>query len=190
MKIVFAAALFEIAVLTACAPTPTVRANTDPSVDLATYRSYAFASDPGTDRAGYSTPITSYFKQAIRREMDSRGYRYVESGDADLLVNFNANAHERVEVRSTPAPAYGGYYGYRTGLYGVGHVYVAAPDVQTVRYKVGTANIDIVDWRQKQLVWEGVIEGRLTDKMMENPQAAIDAAVAEMYTKFPGRAGA
>ena len=67
---------------------------------------------------------------------------------------------------------------------------LAAPDVQTVRYKVGTANIDIVDWRQKQLVWEGVIEGRLTDKMMENPQAAIDAAVAEMYTKFPGRAGA
>jgi hypothetical protein len=190
MKIVFVAAMFTMVALTACAPTPTVRANTDPTVDLATYRTYTFAPSPGTDRAGYSTPITTFFKQAIQREMDARGYRYVESGDADLLVNFNANAHERVEVRSTPAPVYGSYYGYRAGLYGIGRVYVAAPDVQTVRYKVGTANIDIVDWRQKQLVWEGVIEGRLTDKMMENPQPAIDAAVTEMFTKFPGRAGA
>jgi hypothetical protein len=190
MKIVLAAALLATVALAGCAPAPTVRANTDPSVDLATYRSYAFPANPGTDRAGYTTPITSYFKQAIRREMDARGYRYVESGDADLLINFNANAREHVEVRSTPAPAYGGYYGYRAGLYGVGHVYMAAPEIDTIRYKVGTANIDIVDWRKKQLVWEGVIEGRLTDKIMENPQAAVDAAVTEMFTKFPGRAGA
>jgi hypothetical protein len=190
MKTYLCATLLAIVALTGCAPTPTVRANTDPSVDLATYRTYAFAASPGTDRAGYTTPITSYFKQAIRREMDARGYRYVESGDADLLVNFNANAREQVEVRSTPAPTYGGYYGYRAGLYGVGHVYVGAPDIQTIRYKVGTANVDIVDWRQKQLVWESVIEGRLTDKIMENPQAAVDAAITEMFTKFPGRAGA
>ena len=176
--------------LTACESGPKIRANTDATANFAQYKTYAFPEKLGTDRDGVSTPLSSYFKEAVRREMDGRGFQFVESGDADLLVNFNANAHERVEVRSTPAPAYGGYYGYRTGLYGVGHVYVAAPDVQTVRYKVGTANIDIVDWRQKQLVWEGVIEGRLTDKMMENPQAAIDAAVAEMYRKFPGSAGA
>jgi hypothetical protein len=64
----------------------------------------------------------------------------------------------------------------------------SAPEVETVRYKVGTANIDVVDARQKKLVWEGLAEGKLTKKMMENPQATIDAVIADMFTKYPARA--
>ncbi len=64
----------------------------------------------------------------------------------------------------------------------------SAPEVNTVRYKVGTANIDIVDMQKKQLVWEGIAEARLTDKMMKDPRTAISAVIAEMFTQFPGRA--
>jgi hypothetical protein len=189
--------LCVLVVLAACAhPKPTIRTSADPSAQMSSYRTYTFAEHPGTDRGGYSTMITGYFKDAIRSEMDARGYQYVE-GDADLLVNFNANAREQVDLRSSPAPTYGygyyagyGYYGYRTGMYGVGPSYAAGTEVDTVRYKVGTANVDVADPRKKQLLWEGIAEGRLSDKSMKDPKPAISSLIKEMFAEFPGRAGA
>ncbi len=182
-------AFLALGLMTACASKPEIRSNTAPGANLSAYRTYAFVPNPGTDRGGISTPLTGYFKEAVRREMDARGFRYVESGDADLLINFNANARENVDVRSTPAPTYG-YYGYRGGMYGgMGYGYGGGSDVETVRYKVGTANIDIVDASKKQLVWEGIVEGRLNDKVMKDPKTAVDKVVTEMFLKFPGRAG-
>ena len=58
-----------------------------------------------------------------------------------------------------------------------------------MRYKVGTANIDVVDNAKKQLVWEGVAEGRLSDKVMKDPRAAVNAVVTELFKQFPGTAG-
>jgi hypothetical protein len=161
----------------------------DPAANLSAYKTYTFPDKVGTDRPGYSTPITSYFKESIRREMDSRGYKYVEGGTADLLVNFNANSQENVDVRTTPGSSYGygyGYYGYRGGMYGTAGF---PPEVETVRYKVGTANIDVVDLSRKQIVWEGIAEAKLTKDMMKDPRAAIASVVAEMFLQYPGRAG-
>jgi hypothetical protein len=183
------AVLVVVAALAACAPTkPTIRTNADSSVNLSSFKTYAFAPHPGTDRGEVSTPLTSYFKDAIRREMDSRGYRYVESGDADLMVNFNANSRENADLRSTPSSASVGYYGYRGGMYG-GMRLSSAPNVETVRYKVGTANVDVVDPQKKQVVWEGIAEGELTDEMMKDPRAAVSAVITDLFAKFPGRAG-
>jgi hypothetical protein len=58
-------------------------------------------------------------------------------------------------------------------------------EVETVNYKVGTVNVDVVDAERKVLVWEGLVEGRLTKKAMENPRAAIDAVVTELFTRYP-----
>jgi len=179
-----------LSLLAGCASGPTIRTHVDPSANLSSYKTSMFAETTGTDRPDYKTPITSYFKEAIRREMDARGYRYVEGGPAELLINFNANAQENVDVRTTPgSPSFGygyGYYGYRGGLYGAT---AFPPEVQTVRYKTGTANVDVVDLSKKQVVWEGIAEARLTDKMMKDPRTAISNVIAEMYTQYPGRAG-
>jgi hypothetical protein len=181
------AAFAALALLAGCASGPTVRTNVDPAADLSGYTTYTFPERTGTDRQDYKTPITSYFKEAIRREMDARGYRFVEGGPADLLVNFNANARERVDVRSTPGSGFGyGYYGYRGGLY---RASAFPPEVQTVRYRVGTANVDVVDLARKQVVWEGIAEGRLTEKIMQDPRTAISNVIAEMFLQYPARAG-
>jgi len=60
--------------------------------------------------------------------------------------------------------------------------------VQTVRYKQGTANIDVVDAAKKQLVWEGIAEGKITDEMMKNPQATIDGVITDMFAAYPVKA--
>jgi hypothetical protein len=177
-----------LAVLAGCASGPTIRSNVDPSANLSSYKTYMFAEKVGTDRPGYATPISSYFKESIRREMDARGYEYVEGGPAELLINFNANAQENVDVRTTPGSTFGygyGYYGYRGGMYGAA---AFPPEVQTVRYKTGTANVDVVDLSKKQVVWEGIAEARLTDKMMKDPRTAISSVITEMFLQFPGRA--
>ena len=169
------------------APKINTRSQSDPSVNLASYKTYGFVAEPGTNRGGYSTPITSYFKTAITREMNSRGYTYSENSP-ELLINFNTNAREQVDIRSTPSMSYGyGYYGYRGGLYAAGPMY-GGTDVSTVRYKQGTANIDVVDAAKKQLVWEGIAEGKITDTMMKNPQATIDTVILDMFANYPVKA--
>jgi hypothetical protein len=177
------ALLASAALLAGCETQPTVRTITEPGSNLAGYHTYSFVAQPGTNRGGNITPLTTFFETAITREMTTRGYQHVDSG-GDLLVNFNARVAEKTDIQSTPGPMYGyGYYGYRGGMY-------MGPEVQTVRYKVGTANIDIVDAKRKVVVWEGVIERELTDEVMKNPQVAVDNAVAKMFAQFPGRAAA
>jgi uncharacterized protein DUF4136 len=188
MKNTLLAGLAAMALLTACESGPTIRSNVDPAANLSGYKTYMFPEHVGTDRPGVSTPVSAYFKESIRREMDARGYKYVEGGPADLLVNFNANSKENVDVRTTPGSTYGygyGYYGYRGGLYGAA---AFPPEVETVRYRVGTANIDVVDLSRKQVVWEGIAEGRLTDKIMKDPRTAISNVIAEMFLQYPGKA--
>lgn len=171
-------------ILAGCETGPQVRAVSEPGSNLSAYRTYSFAAQPGTNRGGNVTPLTTFFETAIAREMNARGYQQVDSG-GELMVNFNARVTEKADIQSTPGagPYYGyGYYGYRGGLY-------AGPEVETVRYKVGTANIDVVDAKRKVVVWEGIAEQELTSDIMRNPQPAIDNVVTKMYAQFPGRAG-
>jgi hypothetical protein len=174
------------AALAACATTtgPDITIDYDRSADLSSFQTYGFPKELGTDRAGYSTLITTYFKNAVNREMEKRGFAF-DANDPDLLVNFFANVRDVTEVRSMPSSSYG-YYGYRYGLYGAWPYY--DEDVSTVHYKVGTANVDIVDAERMQLIWEGVAEGRITREDMKNPQPAIDAVVTELFQRFSGSA--
>lgn len=174
------------ALATGCAVKPDYRVDYDPAVDFSQYKTYGFFDQLGTDQAGYSTLVTQHFKAATGREMEKLGYTYTEN-DPDLLVNFNAKSTEKSEVRSRQVPTMGygmtGYYGYRGMMYSPFPMYET--EVETVNYKVGTLNIDVVDAERKMLVWEGLVEGRLTKKAMENPRAAIDAVVTELFTRYP-----
>lgn len=173
--------------LAGCVAGPSIRSDYDRSADFASYRTYNFASELGTDRAGYSTIITSHFKRSVGKELEARGYRSAES-NPDLLVNFFVDITERTDVRRSPPATFGvGYYGYRYGLYTAWPLYSA--DVRTVRYKTGTANIDVIDAQRRQLVWEGIAEGRVTDEALEHPGAAIESVVAEIFERFPATAG-
>jgi hypothetical protein len=181
--------LFAAALLSACTMAPEVRANYDQGVNFAQYRTYGFWEEIGTDANGYETLTTQQLKAATRREMDARGYTY-SAHDADLLVNFAAKVEQRVRVSP------GGYYGYPYGYgwYGGGYGYGGwgmwgAWQPYVDQYDEGTLNIDIVDARRKQLVWEGTAVGRISDKMRDNQAQAISDTVREIFMKYPFRAG-
>src|SRR5919107_3224318 len=109
--------LIAVTILAAgCATTsaPKTRIDYDKTADLSVYRTYGFPKETGTDRGGYSTLVTSYFKSSIATAMEARGYKY-SAENPDLLVNFFMNTRDRSEVRPNVGA---GYYGYRDGLYG------------------------------------------------------------------------
>lgn len=184
---IFPATLAALAVLIAgCAANraPNTRVDYDRTADFSVYRTFGFPKETGTDRGGYSTLVTSYFKSAITTAMEARGYEYSEERP-DLLVNFFMNTRERTELRPGPgslSPAFG-YYGYRRGLYDPWPMY----DDRTVTYQIGTTNVDIVDAQKKQLIWEGVSEGRMSSEAMANPKVTVNAVVTELMRQYPGR---
>jgi hypothetical protein len=180
----FAGALALIALLAGCATNdaPNTRVDYDKSADFSVYRTFGFPKETGTDRGGYSTLVTSYFKSALTAAMEARGYKY-SAENPDLLLNFFMNTRERTELRPTPGAGYG-YYGYRDGLYRGWPMYDRD---RTVNYQVGTINVDIVDAAKKQLIWEGVAEGRVSEEALANPKVTVNAVVTEMMRRYPGK---
>jgi len=178
-------ALAALLVITGCATGPTITTHTMPQADFAAYETFGFPDEVGTDRGGYESRITQYFKAASRSEMEGLGYRYADN-DPDLLVNFFANAEEKQEVYTRMSPTFSaGYYGYRYGMYTAWPMYTT--EVDTFDYTVGTANIDVVDAEENRLIWEGRAEGRLTRSVMSDPESAIYDTVAEIFARFPAR---
>lgn len=176
--------LAVVGLLSACSSGPTIRSDYDHSANFAQYHNFGFMSPLGTDGTGYSTLLTERLKTATRAQMEMRGYVYSAQAP-DLLVNFNAKLQEKAEV--TPAMPMGPYYGYRAGFYGGWPGYAWDDDVY--QYTEGSLNIDLIDARRKQLVWEGVSVGVIKDGATADSQTNVEASVAKILQQYPFRAG-
>jgi len=179
LKMTVLAAVLAVA---GCASGPTVTGESLPGVNMSAYKTYGWITPLATDKAGYSTIVTSNLKRAVQNEMSIRGFVY-DAANPDLQINFFTNVENRTETYSVPSAGVG-YYGYRGG-YGYGFGVPIYNDVETRNYKVGTLSIDVVDARRKELVWEGILEGTLSKKAMEDPAGAINSAVRQIFTTFP-----
>jgi Domain of unknown function (DUF4136) len=177
------ALIATLLLVTACESGPKVRANYDKGVDFSQYKTFGFESPLGTDRAGYTSIVSQYLSATTRRELEARGLRYDEASP-QLLVNFNAKLSDKLRADSVPSTGYygGGYYGYRTGYYGAWPMY---NETVVTTYTEGTLNIDVVDAARKQMVWEGVAVGSVSEKAASNLQPALDKVVVKILTKFP-----
>lgn len=169
----FGVAALAALVVTACAAGPTIRVDRDPAADLSAYKTFGFFEQVATDRAQYSTIVSSHLKQATAAELRKLGYVYDET-NPQLRVNFFLKIADKQEIRSTPAGGIGPY-AYRFAL----------SSVESREYKAGTLGIDLVDTKRNALVWQGVAEGRLRNEAARNSGAAISAAVSEIFRNFP-----
>ena len=186
-KIVTVAGVLLLATgMSGCA-TDNIRSDYDPTADFSRYSTFNFFEDAGPESTNYQSFFSKYMVAAITREMQARGYTL--SGDPDILINFNAVLREKTDVRTTPAPMYGCYYGYRGGFYDPWMGYGYAQETHVSQYTEGTFNIDLVDARQKKLVWEAVGVGRITEKLLENLEERVNAGVAKAFAKYPFVAG-
>ncbi len=85
---------------------------------------------------------------------------------------------------------YGGYYGYRGGMYDPWGGWGYGTSTHVSQYTEGTVNVDMVDIDNKRMVWEGIAIGRVNEKKQnENLRQDIMDGVAEMFENYPFRAG-
>jgi hypothetical protein len=184
-------ALFSAAslLLAGCASKPTIETDYDPTVDFSQYKTYAFFNPMGIENPNYSSIYGSIFRDAISKEMESRGYR--QSDNPDLLINVSGRLQDKTKVTTTSDPYMaGGYYGYRRGAYGAWGGYGYGTTTHVSNYTEGTVNVDIVDRAQKRMVWEGVAVGRVNEKRTsDETRANIYAGIKEMFAGYPFRAG-
>ena len=180
-------ALGALALLLAgCASGPRISSEADPEANFGSYRSFGFYAPLALEKEGYATPTTDRIKAAARAQLESRGYVY-SADRPDLWVNLNAYMQERTDVSTIPTVDYNYYYSYRA------RSYFAVPywhDQTRVRqYTEGTLNVDLVDRQKNRLVWEGIAVGRIAKLKPEERAARIDATMAEIFARYPYRAG-
>jgi uncharacterized lipoprotein YajG len=180
------ALVLAIIVLTGCASGPKIYANQDPSADFSQFKTYGYTQlDTDTDR--YGSLLSQYMKTAASRELEARGYS--KSDNPDLLVNFHIHTQEKIKTTQTPTSS-AGYYGYRGygGGYGGWGGY-GGYETQVTQYTEGTVNVDLIDKKRSQLVWEVALVGRVTDKARENLEATVDEVMLEVFLSYPYIAG-
>lgn len=178
-----------MAVQAGCASKPTIQSDYDPNVDFSEFSSYGFFSPMGIENPNYSSIYGAMFRDAIGKEMESRGY--VLSDDPDLLINVSGRFTDKTRVTTTSDPYTGGYYyGYRRGYYDPWYGYGYGTTTHVDNYTEGTVNVDMVDRAQKRMVWEGVAIGRVNEKKSSaERRATIYDGVKEMFAGYPFRAG-
>ena len=189
-KISLMASLLAGMLLASCASGPQLYSDWDDSVDFSAYRTFSFFNPMSIEGEGYATFHGNAFRNAIRSEMISRGYQEVEEG-GDLGINVSARLEERTNVSTTTDPmAYGGYYHYRRGFYDPWMSYNFNTTTHVSQYTEGTINIDLVDMKQKRLVWEGVGVGKVRpDRSNAERRTAINNGVAALFDDYPFTAG-
>jgi len=174
--------------MASCASKPDIKSDYDRSVDFSQYKTYAFFNPMGIENPNYSSIYGSIFREAISREMESRGY--VKSDNPDLLINVSGRLQEKTRVTTTSDPYMAGsYYGYRRGAYGAWGGYGYGTQTNVSQYTEGTVNVDMVDRMQKRMVWEGVAVGRVNEKRTnEEARTNINNGIQEMFAGYPFRA--
>lgn len=175
-----------VLLLAGCASGPRITSEADPEADFGSYRTFGFYTPLALEKEGYATPTTDRIKAAARAQLESRGYTYTTQ-QPDLWVNLNAYMQERTDVTSYPTVDYSYYYSYRS------RAYFAVPywrdQTQVRQYTEGTLNVDLVDRQKNRLVWEGIAVGRIAKLKPAERAARIDSTLAEIFARYPYRAG-
>jgi hypothetical protein len=84
---------------------------------------------------------------------------------------------------------HGGYYGYRGGYYNTWGGYGYGTQTHVSQYTEGTFNIDLIDNKKEQLVWEAVGKGKVSQKDLENLEEGVMKGVPRYFASYPFRAG-
>lgn len=160
--------------LTACATTPKVTTDYDPSATFSSYRTFEWANQSAP--SGGNPLIFERVKGSVERALAAKSF--TQSDTPDFAVGITIGARDRVETTNW-GPYYYPGYGRAFG-YGWAHPY-SAVDVRTVTD--GTVSIDIFDARTRKPVWHGRATKEITGTTVD--QALIDQVVSAALASFP-----
>lgn len=158
------------ALLTACSGM-SVSSDYDQSYDFSTLHNYAWAEISGDKQAADQITLRRVMS-ATDSVLASKGFKKTEPSEANFLVAIQTGVQQQTQ--------------YTT--YGTGGWYAAGGMTTTTAqtYDEGSLYVDIVDAKQKQLIWRGAASGVVdpgasTQKKTEN----VNGAVSKILADFP-----
>lgn len=167
--------LLILAFLSSCTSVR-VLSDYDKEANFTNFKTYAFYKT-GIDKAQISDLDKKRILKAIETEMSSRGF--VKSGTPDILVSIFTKEKERVDI-------YNNYWG--GGYYGWGwNPYFGGRNGSNVSVSTeGSLYIDLIDAKNKELVWQGRGIGTLNNiKKIERKEERIKEFVSEILQAYP-----
>jgi hypothetical protein len=171
-------ALLAALLLAGCASV-SVKTDYDTNADFRAYRSFEMTDGhlivEGQLDDG-NTLVKDRIVNAIKGELVGRGLQLVESG-GDLLVTYVGGARTVTEIEASPGRAGFGPYWGRRGWWGPRYT-----EFWSRQYTKGTLVIDLIDAREKHLVWRAYAE---SDVKSPEGEAIIRKAVAKAFKDFP-----
>jgi len=164
--------------LAATAYAQKIKTGYDKSADFSQYKTYAWIprATPATNPI-----LATIIDHDIDYELNEKGLRKVES-NADLLVQSYGGAGEVVGGYAAE-PGYTGTGGYAMpGTTMWGGSLPATPVPQIMH---GTITVDLIDARQKHVVWRATAKGKMDYNKRSKLLEQANKAVAEMFKKYP-----
>lgn len=161
-----------------CTPIKIV-ADYDRSIDFNTYKTFNFLPWHKDNSRLLNDFDKSKIYSAITKELEDRGYKKV-MGEGDLAINIML-VTEKKTAYSSYSTHYNHFgYGYHYP-FGFGHT---ATYYDKIEYMDGSLIIDMIDNKQKKLVWQGTVVTEV-DKNPENKEQRINRVASSLFAKFP-----
>lgn len=177
MKTNYAILLLFSGLLLSCSSV-SVSADYDKNVNFEQFKTYAY-DKKGIDKVELSDLDKKRILRAIDAEMALKGF--TKSENPDLLINIFTLARERVDVNQFNAGwgyGWGWGWGWNPWMWGGGMNTSVSKRIE------GTLYIDLIDAKKKELIWQGVGEGILTQNVNKKEER-ITEFVKKILAKYP-----
>ena len=181
---------FTLLVISACASGPDF--NFDYSLErdysiLKTYRWYDDVYDSKEAKFRSYNSSDKRIRKYIDRELKAKGYRQLENGKGDFLVNYHVSKQEKYSSNQ-----FNDYYGrgvhgsVATGTMGSAVSIGYSTGSKPRTYKEGTVVIDFIESAENKIIWRGIAEGRLPKSLSNAKRNQIASEVSkELIGAFP-----
>ena len=155
-----------------------VAADYDKTANFNQFKTFAFFKS-GIDKAEISDLDKRRILRAIESELMAKGF--TKSENPDLLVSIFTKSRDKVNVYNNNM-GYGPYgYGWGWSPY---YWNAGYNSVSTSTSTEGTLYVDLIDANKKELVWQGMGTGYLTQNMNKKEER-IQEFVAKIMEKYP-----
>lgn len=159
-----------LTMLAACASTPTVHTDSDPSAQFSRYRTYTWLAQPD----GVSPLAQQRIVAAVDAQLQSKGWTRAPDGDVGVAAHVATEQRQSIDTFYS-GPGWGGWGWY-------GGMGSASTTVRT--YKVGTLVVDMFDTKTKQAIWRGTASDTIPSSP-EKANAIAQAGITKMFESFP-----
>lgn len=190
MKTARPALLVLLAALLSACSSMEISYDFDPKANFAGIKTYAWLKEPqkttGDARIDGNTILEDRIHKAVNAGLAARGLKEVTS-DPDVLVAYHVSLDKRRSVQTlNSAYGYGPGWGYGYGASYRPGVWAGPPETYVYEYEEGTLILDIVNPKNKELMWRGSAQDEVHFKSKpEKDQSQLNEAVQRMLEHFP-----